>query len=959
MSGTPTRAKRLIEVDLPIRALSAVKSRRPVEGDVDVRHAGLWWSRKPQNQCRAILLAALLPDPAEQDEESMPVLNAVLDSLKQAGLALEAECSGAPNIRREVLTRFCKLVAEPGNLEARVATATARVVAILNTKTKVCFDPFAGGGSIPVEARRLGLHSIAGEYNPLALDQLRAAMEWGDRANTDRLPVVEKKLREAVVAAQEKASEAYPTSAKSGPILGFVVFRALMCEGPNCGRIVPATSKFVLDAKNNVRVIIAGDNGPGKALGLRVVRGGLDKSPTASMGQGKLRCPRCNFVMPRAAVVRQLRGGARKPDFVVAAVYLRNGRREVTALPDETQERLNKWDAGKELATLQGCIPTEVWPATEPRRFSPPLYGLTRFADCHTERQLLWLSALVLELRTRVPEGSDPQTTALYNGLARLLVARIVERHTSFCRWRSDRGGSFEWTFAGKSLGMIWDFFESNPLHPDNDARTIVDELIGYVKLCSERLPGLGTVLEGPAQEVALPDAAADLIYTDPPYFDAIPYSHLSDWMFVWARRVNKRSAGNELAPKEREIVVDRPHSKSTSTHDAAYFQRELSVALREVRRILKLDGIGVIVFAHSSTSAWESLVSALLDADFVVTASWPIETERGGRLQAQGTASLESSIHIVCRARENSKGSLRINDVGDWRDVLSELPTRIHEWMPRLAAEGIVGADAIFACLGPALEIFSRYSRVEKASGELVSLKQYLEQVWAAVSKEALAMIFTGADATGFEEDARITAMWLWTLSTATFNGANTADDEEPGDDKEDESANAKSTVGGFVLEYDAARKIAQGLGAHLEQLASLIEVNGATARLLPVAERTQSLFQKGEAGVPIGSGKAKKKGGQLSLELVADLEEAEASGGDNVAPHKGETVLDRVHQSMILFGAGRGEALKRFLVEDGAGRDDRFWRLAQAFSALYPSSTDEKRWVDGVLARKKSLGF
>ncbi len=106
---------------------------------------------------------------------------------------------------------------------------------------------------------------------------------------------------------------------------------------------------------------------------------------------------------------------------------------------------------------------------------------------------------------------------------------------------------------------------------------------------------------------------------------------------------------------------------------------------------------------------------------------------------------------------------------------MLAELPRRIHDWMPRLAEEGVVGADAIFACLGPALEIFSRYSRVEKASGEVVTLKEYLEQVWAAVAKEALTMIFTGADATGFEEDARLTAMWLWTLKTGDTNGTET----------------------------------------------------------------------------------------------------------------------------------------------------------------------------------------
>src|ERR1700730_3507223 len=136
-----------------------------------------------------------------------------------------------------------------------------------------------------------------------------------------------------------------------------------------------------------------------------------------------------------------------------------------------------------------------------------------------------------------------------------------------------------------------------------------------------------------------------------------------------------------------------------------------------------------------------------MVDAGWIITASWPNDTERPGRLRAQGSAALQSSVHLVCRQRESPDGSASADQIGDWRDVLQELPRRIHEWMPRLAQEGVVGADAIFACLGPALEIFSRYSRVEKAHGEVVTLKEYLEQVWAAVAKEALTMIFTGAD--------------------------------------------------------------------------------------------------------------------------------------------------------------------------------------------------------------------
>ena len=259
---------------------------------------------------------------------------------------------------------------------------------------------------------------------------------------------------------------------------------------------------------------------------------------------------------------------------------------------------------------------------------------------------------------------------------------------------------------------------------------------------------------------------------------------------------------------------------------------------------------------------------------------------------------------------------------------------------MPRLASEGIVGADAIFSCLGPALEIFSRYSRVEKASGEQVTLREYLEYVWAAVAREALNMIFEGADTTGFEEDARLTAMWLWTLSTRN---------------RSDEDQQETKTSTGCTLEFDAARKIAQGLGVHLENLGSLVEIKGNKARLLPVSERIGHLLSKDQR-----SESRKKKSQQLTFfDTIGAEEEADIVWSEENIPELCGTILDQVHQSMILFAAGRGEALRRFLVEEGVGSDQGFWRLAQAFSALYPSNTDEKRWIDGVLARKKGLGF
>jgi hypothetical protein len=197
-----------------------------------------------------------------------------------------------------------------------------------------------------------------------------------------------------------------------------------------------------------------------------------------------------------------------------------------------------------------------------------------------------------------------------------------------------------------------------------------------------------------------------------------------------------------------------------------------------------------------------------------------------------------------------------------------------------------------------------------------------------------------------------------LWTLNAGAINGDESPAEEEEADEEEETKGKSTKGKGGFVVEYDAARKIAQGLGAHLEDLDHVVEVAGDTARLLPVSERTAYLFGKEQADAPIGA--RNKKAAQM--DLFGELTKAgteETAWLEKTVKKMGETTLDRVHQAMILFAAGRGEALKRFLVEDGAGRDQRFWRLAQALSALYPASTSEKRWVDGVLARKRGLGL
>jgi hypothetical protein len=570
-------------------------------------------------------------------------------------------------------------------------------------------------------------------------------------------------------------------------------------------------------------------------------------------------------------------------------------------------------------------------------------------------------------------------------------VDRLADFNSNIARWAVHRETSAA-TFGRQALGMVWDYCETVPL---SDSTGSLTGSIEWVCRVCEGL-GLANLAAGHTEQASasahpLPDDSAPVLFTDPPYYDAVPYANLSDFFYVWIKRSLKQVLpdlfiGNET-PKNGEAVQLSERNPLYAYKTKEYFERLMFEAFANARRYVQPSGCGVIVFAHKSTSAWETLLSAVVNAGWVVTASWSIDTEWTNRLRARDSATLASSVHLVCRPRENPDGSLRTEDVGEWRDVLQELPKRIHEWLPRLTEEGIVGADAIFACLGPALEVYSRYSRVERSDGSPVTLRDYLVEVWAAVAKEALSLLFRDADASGLEPDARLTAMWLWTLRTGTDGNGSGEDEAEDEVDADDEEASAPSSKGNaYILEFDAALKIARGLGANLDTLKSVVEVKGQTARLRSVAEREAFLFDRRKSPLSAGqpkpmavTAKAPSRGrskrpapGQqsfavteedrltvqpaLSREARADVSPSDETAADWTTA---ETVLDRVHQAMLLFAKGRSDALKRFLVDDGVGKEARFWKLAQSLSALYPPGTEEKRWVDGVLARKKGLGF
>lgn len=997
---TPSYPKRLIEVDLPIKRISAHARREKSirHGHISTLH--IWWARRPLAACRAVICASLWPDPADSGcpGSFRSTARQLMDKWASDHLKLCGEESGRnfvaiqkdPGLLRDngllrrALLDFIADFANWDNSTVQAYLNTSRALTQSahealggehGTKPLVA-DPFAGGGSIPLEALRVGAGAFASDLNPVSVLLNKVVLEYIPKYGQRLADEVRKWGEWVRREAEKELSNLYPKDEDGASPIAYLWARTIQCEGPGCGAEVPLIRSLWLAKKEKgssaLRIIPKANE---KRIDFEIII----NAKATDVGEGTVKrssatCPCCGYTTPADRTRAQFkgrRGGAADARLLAVVTTRANQSGRFYRIPTKmdlkgvelAQAYVRKIEAQPERA--HEIFPHEPLPYLR-SIFNIQLLDVVQWKDLFTPRQLAAIATLTKSVgaahRFLREEGDASFADAIALCLA-IAVNRQADYSTSLCSWHLT-GEKLNHTYGRQALGIIWDFAEVCPFASGSgNFEGAYSWVAGVCQAVSESDLASGHIEKASATEHPLPDDSVTAFVTDPPYYDAVPYADLSDFFYVWFKRsigrIYPEFLSEELTPKKEEVVQLAERNPIYSYKTKENFEFLMRQSLAEGRRTTHPGGVGVVVFAHKTTGAWETMLQAVIDAGWVIVASWPIDTEMGTRLRAMNSATLSSSVHLVCRPREDSDGSVRNDEVGDWRDVLAELPRRIHDWMPRMAAEGVVGADAIFACLGPALEIFSRYARVEKASGEAVTLKEYLEQVWAAVAKEALSLVFQGADASGFEEDARLTAMWLWTLRTGESAGDGAVSDEQSEEDGQEGEGSQKSKFTGFALEYDAARKISQGLGAHLEDLTSLVEIKGDTARLLPVAERTRALFGKDDAQAPSTS--KRKKETQQKLLFEAELQEAEESGdwGQKGGPRVGNTVLDRVHQAMILFAAGRGEALRRFLVDEGVGRDERFWRLAQALSALYPSGTDERRWVEGVQARKKGLGL
>jgi putative DNA methylase len=976
----PKDCKRLAEVDFPIAEVSrhAAREKSIRHGHPSTLH--LWWARRPLASSRAMLLALLLPDPCD------PLCPAAFRVRARELLSQIRGTIGSSDVDlRQSLLKFIgdfanwDLAANSRYLEV----SRGLVKAAYGEEPPLVVDPFAGGGSIPLEALRLGCETFASDMNPVACLILKVLLEDIPRHGRRLAEEMRRAGAGIKLQAENQLADLYPTEPEGAKPIAYLWARTVRCESPNCGAEIPLIRSFWLckkaSRKQALRRRVVRHPGEPPCIEFEIFEPNTEKDVRhGTVTRAKATCLACDTVLSPERVRTQLtaqRGGA---DVIFDSEGQRIGGARLLAvvttqsgaagrhyrLP-ETQDYAPVSDALQRLNEISS-VPSEPIPDTELCRISIPLYGCRNWGDAYTARQKVALAVLADILR-RYAMNSDWQLNA---GAMSLCLSRMANAHTAFSRWHESRE-NIEGIFSRQAIGMVWDFCEGNPLSIATGGLT---GGIEWVAAVIENFPqsATGHVEQADASDLPLPDESAAVWFTDPPYYDAVPYAHLSDLFYVWLKRsvgdVFPQFFAELLTPKETECVVDRPHSVNPSAKTSEQYESKMASAMLRGRRVTRTDGIGAIVFAHKTTEGWEALLSGILQSGWTVTASWPITTEMSTRNNARDTASLSASVHLVCRPRSDDA------KIGDWAEVLRELPRRVGDWMERLQTEGVRGADLVFACIGPALEIFSRYASVETAEGRAVLLSEYLEKVWEVVGHSALEHVLGTAEARArngaagaLEEDARLTALFLWTIQSTNGELEPSSNDVEEGnaEDEEDDGRSSDARKG-LTLVFDVVRRFAQPLGIDLTKWQGrIIDVRKGVVRLLPIAERSKQLFgaDGAEAVATRLEQEALHDGNPLQSMLFPEMEVAPRAArqrrgtltngqlsDENFATAREATTLDRVHAAMLLQAGGRTNAL-RTLLKSEQERSPEFLRLANALTALYPKGSEEKRLLDAML--------
>ncbi|HXH22782.1 MAG TPA: hypothetical protein VNN10_12210, partial [Dehalococcoidia bacterium] len=663
---------------------------------------------------------------------------------------------------------------DPENPQGQAALRVARELVRVahGGRAPRVLDPFAGGGAIPLEAGRLGAEPIANDYNPVAYLILRGTCEFPQRfGRPGRRTVVveefgrtvereievpnvlahdvERWARWILDRARERTGHLYPPGKAGRPVVGYLWARTVPCANPACRGEMPLLKSLLVCDKEDKKVALVMDvDGERKSVRFGIARGKeIRRTEGTMLKKGNVRCPYCDQVTPVAAVRAAGCDGRMGEQMVAVIVEGKDGKdyRPV----EETDLAAFRKAAKIEVERPGEMILPEINAegaddVANSTGIRVHLYGLKTWGSLFNPRQLVAVQTFVaclheaLEaMRREIADEDYRRAVAVYLGL---WVSRNAGRMSSVGRWNV-KGEKMETPFDGARLPMKWDYPEANPFSDVTGGfANQLDWIMHFLRRESAPLPA-ARVLRGDGARLALADGEADVVVTDPPYFDEAAYADLSDFFYVWLKRGLAAEIPEAFVtpqvPKEDEATALRHRHGGSAEVADRHFSEKLAAVFREARRACRPDGVMSVVFAHQETQAWTALIHSLFAAGLTIDATWPIEMELKNRMRGLNSAALETSITVVCRPRV-------VGSAAAFKQVRREIEEVVQQSVKRFWSYGFRGADVIVACYGPAVGVFGKYERVEKADGTPVGIPELLELAKQA-ARDAIAGEFRG----------------------------------------------------------------------------------------------------------------------------------------------------------------------------------------------------------------------
>ena len=780
--------KKLIEVDLPLDAINAESKREKSirRGHPSTLHT--WWARRPLAACRAVIFASMVDDPSSCPEEfpteaeQRTERNRLHDIIRRMVKweSTDESKSESRQIQNEARYEIARSVARlHGEAPPRPDDA-AEILRYLQDRAPTIHDPFAGGGSIPLEAQRLGLNAIASDLNPVAVLINKALIElpykfaglppvnpdatgltdgasWSGMAGLARdIRYYGQMMRDD---AYKRIGHLYPkASLPSGgeaTVIAWLWTRTISCPNPVCGISIPLMVTFQLskNIKNQhwVRPVVDRKTKSVSFVAQKHKRGVPE---TGTVNRNGATCIACNTTSPLAYVREQSRAGKLGEQMV--AIVAEGDRKRLFMSPDH--EHIQAAGEAKPKSRLTDKVPDKAL------GFRIRAYGFAEWGQLFTNRQLLALttfSDLISDTRNLLMQhGSSIEYANAICTYLVLSMGRLANSCSSFSLWQN-QGDFVSQVFTRQAISMVWDFAEVNPF--SNSTQNWMAQ-IEWISAVIERLPAKinnGVAYQANAS-LTTQDKAGLVIATDPPYYDNIGYADLSDFFYVWlrplARSIYPELFASILSPKEDELVAaprfDNPKER---------FEKLMGETLELIHQRCTNEFPFSIFYAYKqqekeyegrSSTGWETMLSALLSAGFQIIGTWPLRTERQGRPRSVDSNALASSIVLVCRPRADDTSLATRREFAD--SLKAELPPALAQ----MQSGNIAPVDLAQAAIGPGMAVFTRYAKVLDARGNMMSIR------------EALALINQTLDEILTEQEGDFDADTRWAISWFTQSG-------------------------------------------------------------------------------------------------------------------------------------------------------------------------------------------